>query len=945
MIIKTKVSVRIMVFHCTLFLCLAAQAQSATADSSGPVYRRSVDSLRDSTTSAVNHSAHSDSLKNDTLSPVDIMPELKQFVRAEYPAEIVKLGIEGVVLLDIVINDSGTVDSVYVIKGKHPVLDSSAAAAARAFVFTPAMAGGKPVAVLLQYAYRFTIDEVETNIEQFVNLQGKLLERGTKEPLINAMVMVSFPDTINDTGIAVPFHTYLKKIGSFVGQSLQAGSLITATDSLGSFQFKSLPACSIVVKVLAPDFESFTDRLLILHGKAIEAVYHLKRISYGDNEIVVYGKTEKREVAQRTLTLNEVRRIPGLGGDAVKVIMALPGVARSAFNLGTPVIRGAGGGSSRFFLDGVKLPNLFHFGGLTSTYNSTALESVDLYPGGFGTRYGGALGGIVEIKGRKPKTDRIHGYLDGNLLDASFLVEGPISKKVSFLVAARRSYIANVMSFVLDKAGAELPFTVVPYYWDYLARADFDLVKSNHFYLTLFGAKDAMDLVSNDVRGGSARIDAETNRAKMSQYFHMGIFGWDWALSDKLKNELRYSIEYDNVGVSVFGAMSIKGDGLEHYLRDQLTCTASDVVKMNAGLDFDMYPYDLNLTLTSGQGVIVPDASHYFFGPIGVYANLEWKPVKRLLLIPGIRYDYYPELIYDGSVVPEFWNYRSFNNNRGISGEPSVRLTSKYEIFPGQRIKGSLGTYNQTPQPLGQAIDTAWGNPYLPAEKGSQYVAGYEWQISDLISLDAQIYYNRQWDNARQASSKDIAAKRTEKYFGDGKSRMKGFELLLKHDQGKRFFGWLSYSLSRSERSVYESYRWAIFEEDQTNYLQLIGSYRITPSNELGVRLRYVTGNPTTPISGVDYFDATSRRYVPKRGELNSDRMGPYLSFDVRYEKKVVYKTWLWSIYLDVTHAENLFNKGYRSPEFSNYQWNYDYSNKEVFSDITRPALGLRVEF
>ena len=97
------------------------------------------------------------------------------------------------------------------------------------------------------------------------------------------------------------------------------------------------------------------------------------------------------------------------------------------------------------------LPTLFHFGGLTSTYNSEALQSVDLYPGGFGTRYGDAMGGVVELTGRKPKTDRLHGYIDVNLFDASFLLEGPLSDNVSFLVTARRSYIANVLDWFLNK--------------------------------------------------------------------------------------------------------------------------------------------------------------------------------------------------------------------------------------------------------------------------------------------------------------------------------------------------------------------------------------------------------------------------------------------------------------------------------------------------------------
>jgi hypothetical protein len=73
--------------------------------------------------------------------------------------------------------------------------------------------------------------------------------------------------------------------------------------------------------------------------------------------------------------------------------------------------------------------------------------------------------------------------------------------------------------------------------------------------------------------------------------------------------------------------------------------------------------------------------------------------------------------------------------------------------------------------------------------------------------------------------------------------------------------------------------------------------------------------------------------------------MAPFVSLDVRYEKKVVYKLWQWTYYIDVTHLENLFGKGYKSPETGNYIWNYDYTEKNVLSDITRPALGVKMEF
>ena len=744
---------------------------------------------------------------------------------------------------------------------------------------------------------------------------------------------------------------YVKKIGNFSGQFLQETSLATTTDSLGFFQFKSIPAGSIGVKVIVPDFEAFTDKETIVHGKATDVVYRLQRISYGANEIVVYGKIEKKEVSQQTLTLNEVKKIPGLGGDAVKVVQALPGVARSAFNMGSIIVRGSGSGDTKYFVDGVTLPVLFHFGGLISTYNSDALTSVDLYPGGFGVRYGGALGGIVEITGRKPKTDRLHGYVDGNLFDASFMVEGPISKNVSFLVTARRSYIANVLTFFLEKViNQNLPFTVVPYYWDYIARLDADISKNQHCYLTLFSSKDKMELITNMARGGSVEVDENTNEFNLTTLFQMAIAGWDWDINKRLKNDLRYALCYMNDDIGAFGFVKVKGNSLAHFVRDNLRWSLSEAFSLNFGADVQFVPYDLDLVLIDARKDYVRDTAHFDLGPVGAYISADWKPTRRLELIPGLRFDYYPELDYKGSVVPEFVNYHFFRNGRGISGEPSARLLAKYELVKDHKIKAAVGTYNETPQPQGQAIDKIWGNPKLPAEKGSHWVIGYEWKINDLVSADVQGYYNRQWDLSRTPSTVEMAAAAKDgteppKFVSNGKAKMKGIEILVKHDQNKRFFGWIAYSLSKSERWDFNENRWTIFGQDQTHNLQLIGSMRFKGLQELGVRLRFGTGNPTTPILGVDYFDATNRVYVPKYGARNSERMAPFVGLDLRYEKKITYKLWQWTFYIDVTHVENFFGKGYRSPETNQYQWNYDYSDKQVLADVTRPALGMKIDF
>ena len=881
--------------------------------------------------------------------PLEKEPQLTTFVKAEYPPQLLRQAVTGTASLDLLVNEQGKVDSAKVTKGIDPLLDSAIVKAAHAFVFSPAMAGGKAVPVLISYEYRVTLEDVVRKVDEYVNFSGTVLERGTRTPLAGAMVFVSILDTAADTSIKVPFSAYLQKIGSFTGQSLQGGDLAAQTDSLGRFAFKSLPAGLILVTIAAPGSEKFVDREKIAHGQATSVTYRLQRLSYSDYEIVVYGKAdEKKEVTQHTLTVNEVRKIPGFGGDAVKVIQALPGVARTSIASGAVIVRGSGTGDTHFYVDGVTLPTLFHFGGLVSTYNSEALASVDLYPGGWGTSYGDAMGGVVELKGRRPKTDRIHGYADANFFDASFLIEGPISPKVSLLVSARRSYVADMLTFVLnDVLHQKLPFTVVPYYWDYLARLDVDVSKNQHCFATLFGSTDKLDMIINEARsGGSEQIDEETNRISSATSFDLGIAGWDWEINKKMSNRLRYGLCYIDQGTSVLGYVKVQGSALAHNFRDELSLTESEALKLHFGLDLQLIPYDLTLILSDAHNNIVRDTSHYNLGPLGAYVSADYKPIPRLTLTPGLRFDYYPELIYNGSIVPEFWDYSSFKNDRGISGEPSFRLSARYKLDSIHTIKASAGTYNETPQPMGQSIDKFWGTASLPAEKGSQYVGGYEWKLSDLISADVQAYYNRQWDCARTPSATELASGLiTDKYLSNGKARMAGFELMLKHDQGQRFFGWLTYSLSRSERWNYDENKWTIYGQDQTHNLQLIGSYKLPHAQEVGVRLRYVTGNPTTPIVGIDYFDATARRYVPTYGPENSDRVDPYVSFDVRYEKTFTFNRWIWHTYVDVTHLENLFGKGYKSPETGDYQWNYDYTDKTALSDVTRPAVGMRLDF
>ncbi len=209
--------------------------------------------------------------------------------------------------LELLVNESGSVDSVNVLKGLHPVLDSAAKAAAQKFKFTPAIVGNGAVAVLLQYEYRFTIEEAVDTIKKTVNFEGKLLELGTRKPISDAMVVLTFKDT-SDSTLPLPFHLYLIKIGKIEGQSFEDNKLVAMTDSTGSFRFYSLPSCSVEVAIVIPDYEVYKTNEVIARKEAVHAKYYVKRQSYTEYDIVVYGKAEEKEVSKRQLTVRKFRK-------------------------------------------------------------------------------------------------------------------------------------------------------------------------------------------------------------------------------------------------------------------------------------------------------------------------------------------------------------------------------------------------------------------------------------------------------------------------------------------------------------------------------------------------------------------------------------------------------------------------------------------------------------
>jgi len=884
----------------------------------------------------------------DAEGALEKMPTLTQFVEAKYPDSLIKSGIEGAVLLELLVSEAGAVDSAAVVRPLHPVLDASALAAVRKFKFSPARAiGGEAVAVMLQYEYRFSLRDVVTAPKTYVNLSGTVIERGTRRPVADALVVLQFADTLSDTSLTVPFSIYMEQIGAIEGQSWEDSRLAVTTDSVGRFRFYSLPSGEVKVSIQAPDYEQYSTTESISKLEEVKVLYYAMRLDYSGYELVVYGKAEEKEVSRHRISLAEVKRIPGLGGDAVRVVQAMPGVARPAFGGTEVVVRGAPSWASRYYIDGMTVPLLYHMSGAAAIYPSDALDGVDFYPGGFSSRYGGAVAGVIEMNTRKPKTDRLQGYVDFSMLTGALFFEGPITDKVSFMASGRRYFAGDLLKLYFDMSDPEhTSISMAPYYWDYLLRTDVDINKDHHLSVSIIGSRDSIGVFIPAMDRGSSEIDGQLDEMTMMLTFHTLTAGLSSRINDKWTNTLRLSGTYMAQNTAAFGFADIQERPLFGHLRNQVTFTANDAVTVNVGADVELLNENLDMEFVSGLGINVPlTFEDQLYGIVGGYANVEWKPIDKLLLIPGIRYDYYPELDYGGSMLPAFWDYGAEDGKRGWSGEPSLRISGRYQLSDKYTLKAATGTYSQTPEPMGMTTHEKLGNPDMPSTKAAHYIAGFEWQINDLISLDAQTYFNRIWDVARSYNALDYDSARAargeiqRRYFSDGKQRMYGLELMLRHSRSEKFFGWISYTLARSEAWSNRDGKYILSSRDEPHNLQLLGSWRLKRNWEVGGRMRFVSGKPTSPIVAI-VENENSKNIRPVYGERNSERQDPFFQLDLRVDKKRIHKKFIMTYYLDM---QNVLYPLYKSPELTYY--NYNYTEKQKISMIPLASAGVRAEF
>ena len=822
-------------------------------------------------------------------------PELLESVPAEYPAEAEAAGVEGTVVLSIVIGEDGAVRQALVVDpGPHPGFGPAALHAVAQFRFAPAEIDGVPTAVEITYRYDFVLKRPEPSAaaDSPLVLEGRVVERGTRTPVAGA--------TVESEGVSVE------------------------TRADGRFALRGIPPGEVTVRVVSPEHAplSVTERLE--RGKVREVEYRLSRRHYDPYEAVVRGDRSRTEVTVRTLATEEVRTIPGTQGDTLKVIMSLPGVARSPFGIGLLVVRGSEPNETPVYVDGVPIPQLFHFGGLTSVVNADVVEGIDFFPGNFSNQFGRALGGTVELRTREPRREW-HGAAQLDVFDGRIEVEGPVGKGSAY-ASMRRSWIDGVLAVALPRIDREAArdLRVAPRYYDWQAKLTLPTLGGQASYFA-YGSDDKLEFVRSSDRAGRPS-------------FYLSTVFWRVGASHRVAlgpatNDLVVAAGRDSFDVLAGGSFGLLTEIFTINLRDRLSYRVRDGLKIDGGVDtlfrrIDYAVYAPPVEAPGGvtdpfasQATTVGESARGWWLAPAAWVEGDWRALPRLRLVGGLR----------GDVESRFGRSKLWLD---------PRLSAFVDAAPGTTLLLAAGLFGSAPDP--QQTSKTFGNPDLDPERGLHLALGVRRDLPWWATrLELTGYYKELWSLVVPTRALGPDG-RLLRLSNAGRGETIGLELLVRRELARGLFGWLAWTWSRSLRRddpTDPNYpAWRLFILDQTHVLALVLSYRLPSDWIVGTRVRAVTGNPyTAPVGAI--LDADTGRYRCLPGAPLSRRLPGFFQSDVRVDKRFVFESWMMSFYLDVQNATNHENAEFRLR-------NFDCSQDVALPSLPiLPAVGLRAEW
>lgn len=565
------------------------------------------------------------------------------------------------------------------------------------------------------------------------------------------------------------------------------------------------------------------------------------------------GNVTDLQMSANSLDVPTIKKLPALLGevDVLRSIQLLPGVSTVGEGATGFNVRGGSIDQNLVLLDEAPVYNSAHLFGFFSVFNPDAVKDVELYKGGIPARYGGRLSSILDVRMKEGNSKQLAVNGGIGLIFSRLAVEAPIVKdKASFIVAGRRSY-ADVVArpFLNDDLGDN-----TLNFHDLTVKTNYRLNENNQFFLSGYFGRD------NFTYGDAAGFNwgNQTGTLRWNHIFSNNLF----ANATLYYSNYDYSINFGNNAEDVF---DWSANIINTSIKPQFTyfVNPNNIIRFGGQLiRYEFHP--ANALIVSGEEPLDISLDKRFALEGGLYLENEQTLGERWQINYGLRWSLF-NLIGEGksytfgdSEVGQprpLTGVQSFARGETIQSynrwEPRAAL--RYRLGAGNSLKLS---YNRTAQYIHLLSNTAASTPvdiWLPStnnvqpQLADQVALGYFRNFKDnTYETSLEVYYKKLQNQIDYIDGAELVLNEfVEGETLSGTGRAYGLELLVQKNKGK-LTGWLSYTLSRSERKVegINEGDWYPNRFDQTHNLSLTGMYELGKRWSVSAVFAYNTGTP-----------------------------------------------------------------------------------------------------
>jgi hypothetical protein len=180
------------------------------------------------------------------------------------------------------------------------------------------------------------------------------------------------------------------------------------TNASGFYSLRSIPAGWYSLHVHRLGFRTATATINVPHGSS-----------------TMYDVT----------LLEEEISYPGITVEAQRSALgASEGISRGVFIRATP------SDHNQYLLEGTRIYNPLHVGGVMSAFNVDALRDVQVVAGGVPPYYGGRIGGILDLALRDGAGKGLSGSASTGTLGSSLVLTGDLFPQTSYMISGRQGY-------------------------------------------------------------------------------------------------------------------------------------------------------------------------------------------------------------------------------------------------------------------------------------------------------------------------------------------------------------------------------------------------------------------------------------------------------------------------------------------------------------------------